>query len=86
MKKVLFLILFLLFISLGDTFAQCAMCRATVGSSFSDGRTTIGTGLNLGILYLLVMPYLIVGTGIFFYIRAAKQRLREQGSSITSGS
>ncbi len=79
MKKVLFLTLFFLFISLGDTFAQCAMCRATVGSSLSDGRTTIGTGLNLGILYLLVMPYLIVATGIFFYIRAAKQRLREQG-------
>lgn len=62
-----------------DTYAQCAMCRATVGSNLSEGRNTIGTGLNLGILYLLIMPYLIVGLGVFFYIRAAKKNLRNQG-------
>lgn len=79
MKKALVLALVLvLFVSI-DTFAQCAMCRATVGSNLSDGRSTIGTGLNVGILYLLVAPYLLVGCGIFFYRRAAKKNLREQG-------
>ncbi len=79
-KKLILTALFFLF-TLGDTLAQCAMCRATVGSNLSEGRNTIGTGLNFGILYLLVIPYLIVGLGVFFYIRAAKQRLREQGAA-----
>ena len=77
-KKLILTALFFLF-TLSDIFAQCAMCRATVGSNLSEGRNTIGTGLNFGILYLLFIPYIIVGLGIFFYIRAAKQRLQEQG-------
>ncbi|WP_367916611.1 hypothetical protein [Leadbetterella sp. DM7] len=75
-KRFILTALFFLF-ALGDIMAQCAMCRATVGSNLSEGRNTIGTGLNFGILYLLVIPYLIVGLGVFFYIRAAKQRLKE---------
>jgi len=75
-KRLILTALFFLF-ALGDIMAQCAMCRATVGSNLSEGRNTIGTGLNFGILYLLVIPYLIVGLGVFFYIRAAKQRLKE---------
>ena len=77
-KKLILATIFLLY-SVSDVLAQCAMCRATVGSTLSDGRNTIATGLNFGILYLLVMPYLIAGLAIFFFIRAAKKRLREQG-------
>jgi uncharacterized protein YqgC (DUF456 family) len=79
MKKTLVLVVVLVLFAAIDTFAQCAMCRATVGSNLSEGRNTIGTGLNIGILYLLVAPYLLVGCGIFFYRRAAKKNLREQG-------
>jgi hypothetical protein len=36
-----------------DIFAQCAMCRATVESNVSSGESSIGAGLNKGILFLL---------------------------------
>lgn len=40
--------------------AQCAMCRASVANSISDGGRTFGAGLNKGILYLMLMPYIII--------------------------
>ncbi len=40
--------------------AQCPMCSASVESNLKAGGTT-GRGLNQGILYLFVMPYLLVG-------------------------
>ena len=57
-----------------QTWAQCAMCRASVENNVSNGDTSIGAGLNNGILYLFVMPYLIaLVIGILWY-RAAKKR------------
>jgi hypothetical protein len=79
MKKAFILVVvFVLFLTI-DSFSQCAMCRASVSSNLSEGRNSIGTGLNIGILYLLVAPYLLVACGVFFYRRAAKKNLREQG-------
>jgi hypothetical protein len=40
--------------------AQCPMCRMSVESNLKDGGS-VGKGLNYGILYLLTMPYLMVG-------------------------
>lgn len=68
----------LLVISVATTFAQCAMCRATVDSNLSEGRGVIGTGLNFGILYLLVMPYLLVAGLIYFYFKVGKKNLAEK--------
>lgn len=57
-----------------QSFAQCAMCRASVENNVSNGETTIGAGLNAGILYLFVMPYLMAMViGILWY-RAAKKK------------
>ncbi|SFH07026.1 hypothetical protein SAMN04487988_11564 [Algoriphagus hitonicola] len=57
-----------------QSWAQCAMCRASVENNVSNGDTSIGAGLNNGILYLFVMPYLIAMViGILWY-RAAKKR------------
>lgn len=56
------------------SWAQCAMCRASVENNVSNGETSIGAGLNSGILYLFVMPYLLAAViGILWY-RAAKKR------------
>jgi hypothetical protein len=44
-----------------DSSAQCPMCRMTVESNLKAGGTA-GKGLNRGILYMLAMPYLLVGT------------------------
>lgn len=41
--------------------AQCPMCRMSVESNYKNGGTA-GKGLNMGILYMLAMPYLLVGT------------------------
>jgi hypothetical protein len=54
--------------------AQCAMCRASVENNVSNGETTIGAGLNNGILYLFVMPYLMAAIIGFFWYRTAKKR------------
>ncbi|SDY98498.1 MULTISPECIES: hypothetical protein [Rhodonellum] len=57
-----------------QSFAQCAMCRATIETNVSNGDTSIGAGLNLGIMYLLVMPYLIAAVIGFFWYRNSKKR------------
>lgn len=78
MKKILFLVLvFSVFLSF-DISAQCAMCRASVETNLSEGRGTIGTGLNFGILYLLAAPYLLVGGLIFLWFRYGKKELKER--------
>ena len=66
MKKVL-LISFLLLSQLSS--AQCAMCKAVVES----GDVSQAEGLNTGILYLMVFPYLLVGAMIYFIIKKNKK-------------
>ena len=47
--------------------AQCPMCKTTVESSVKEGSRQ-PAGLNKGILYLLVMPYLaLAGVGYLWY-------------------
>ena len=36
----------------GASFAQCAMCRATLENNLSNGNVGIAAGINFGILYL----------------------------------
>ena len=62
-------------IGCGVSMAQCAMCRASVGSNLSEGRGVIGTGINDGILYLLVITYLSIPTLIFIWYRSAKKEM-----------
>jgi hypothetical protein len=75
MKKVFALfLLVVVFASNSMSYAQCAMCRASVENNVSNGDTSIGAGLNSGILYLFVMPYLLAAViGILWY-RAAKKK------------
>ncbi len=75
MKKIVaFLMVFLLSQTL--TFAQCAMCRASVGSNLSEGRGVIGTGINDGILLMLAFTYLSVPTVIYVWFRTARKEMR----------
>jgi hypothetical protein len=80
MKKFLRIacILVVLFLISNSTWAQCAMCRLTVDSNLSEGRGVIGTGLNFGILYLLLTPYLLVASLIFLWYRNGKKELAEK--------
>lgn len=61
-------ILFILLISyfLLPTFAeaQCAMCRAALES---EADTSQAEGVNNGIVYLMAIPYILVG-GLFYLV------------------
>ena len=51
--------------------AQCAMCKAVV----ENGDVTMAEGVNSGITYLMVFPYILVGVllyTIYRYKRTAK--------------
>jgi hypothetical protein len=61
-----------------DVWAQCAMCRGSVESSIGNGRNNVGMGLNTGIMYLFVMPYLIVAVIAFLWYRNSKKLQAER--------
>ncbi|RIJ33416.1 hypothetical protein D1627_17510 [Pontibacter oryzae] len=55
-----------------DAYSQCAMCRATVESNVGTGskeaESEVGSGLNTGILYLMAVPYVLIGAvGLLWY-------------------
>jgi hypothetical protein len=56
-----------------DLMAQCAMCRGTVESTVSNGRSVIASDLNIGIVYLLMIPYLIVASIAYLWYRNSKR-------------
>jgi hypothetical protein len=73
--KLKYFLLSVFFLGIQVTsWAQCAMCRASVENNVSNGDTSIGAGLNSGILYLFVMPYLMAMIVGYFWYRAAKKR------------
>lgn len=72
MKKIIASFVLLL-ISCTMSFAQCAMCRASVESTYSDGHYLNGSGLNTGILYLLVMPYLLVALIAYLWYKGSRK-------------
>ncbi len=63
MKKII--LIFFLFLSTEFVAAQCAMCKAVVES----GDAQVAQGLNDGILYLMVFPYILVGALFYFIYR-----------------
>lgn len=75
-KKVLlcvFLSLAPLFIvpDSGHTMAQCPMCRMSAESNLENGGSA-GKGLNKGIFYLFVTPYLLIGGLAYFWYKNKK--------------
>jgi len=68
MKKILF---FILLLSSQIATSQCAMCKAVVES----GNTSEAEGLNSGIVYLMVFPYLLVGALIYFIVKYRNRKI-----------
>ena len=60
------------------SYAQCAMCRGSVESSMGNGRNNVGVGLNTGIMYLFVMPYLVVAVIAYMWYRNSKKEREER--------
>jgi len=67
MRKVLPYLLFLGLILIPELApAQCAMCKAVVESSVENsanvfgGNSSIGEGLNKGIILMMIVPYILL--------------------------
>ncbi|WP_423738350.1 hypothetical protein [Christiangramia sabulilitoris] len=65
---VLFLILFL---SSDLAAAQCSMCRAVLES---EADQSTAKGINDGILFLMIFPYLLVGGVGYFIYRSRRKK------------
>ncbi len=75
--KKLTLVLVALLVPIVNSFSQCAMCRVTVENNFSNGDVGIGAGLNFGIMYLLVMPYIVFSVIGYFWYKSSKRNARK---------
>jgi hypothetical protein len=49
--------------------AQCAMCKATAESATENVDKGIGEGLNAGIVYLMLIPYVLLATVALVFFR-----------------
>ncbi len=61
-KKQIILFVFIVLVSIKETYSQCAMCKAVV----ENGDVSMAEGVNNGITYLMVFPYLLIG--VLFYV------------------
>lgn len=60
-----------LLLSVDVMWGQCVMCKAVAEDSAEDG--SLGRGLNAGILYLMAVPYVILGFFAWFVFRKRKE-------------
>ena len=70
MKKFIIITVFLILLFLPETAeAQCAMCRAVLES---EGNVATAEGINNGIVYLMAIPYVLVGVLFYFVYKKMK--------------
>lgn len=74
MRKAIFIFFISFSLSLisFQTFSQCAMCRRVAETSQSEDNRS-ARGLNKGILYLLSIPYIMGGIGVYAWYRNRKK-------------
>jgi len=68
LKKIVALSIFILISQLANS--QCAMCKAVV----ENGDHKIAEGINSGIIYLMIFPYLFLAIGIYFLYKRHKKK------------
>lgn len=77
-KKILIVVSVLVFffvLAVPELSAQCPMCKIAAESNLKNGGSQ-GKGLNLGILYMLATPYLLIGgIGFFWWKNRKKEKL-----------
>ena len=78
MKKLIYIAVIAAVMIPDLAIGQCSMCKAVVESDMEGGGTT-AAGLNSGILYLMMFPYLLIGTVAFFYFRYKKSLKNADG-------
>lgn len=63
MKRILLVGLMVLF-SIDFFYGQCAMCKAVAESDLKNNPNSVTKGINNGIIYLMLIPYILIG---FFF-------------------
>lgn len=77
---VLVVALFLLISLVPETVsAQCSMCRAVLES---DVDQSAAEGINDGILYLMVFPYVLIGGIAYFIYRSLRSKKKAPSSEL----
>ncbi|MHA6279432.1 hypothetical protein ACXYMT_04550 [Salinimicrobium sp. CAU 1759] len=71
--RTLLTTLFVLFITI-DVDAQCAMCRAVLETE--EGQSA-AEGINDGIMYLMIFPYLLMA-GVAYFIWRSRRKARAE--------
>ncbi len=74
MYKKIILFIFSLLATAVYSWSQCAMCKAVA----ENGSEEASKGLNTGILYLMSLPYILVGIiGVVMYrMHKKRQKLK----------
>ncbi len=70
LKHKVLVIIFLIYSILNGN-AQCAMCKAVV----EGGNETMAEGVNSGITYLMIFPYILVAI-LFFMLYRHRKKLK----------
>jgi hypothetical protein len=70
--KLLFIGGFLL--ALSCLYGQCAMCKQAATSSLEKNPNSIASGLNSGIIYLMLTPYILI---LLFFRKKIVRFLKE---------
>ncbi|MBK9285556.1 MAG: hypothetical protein IPM51_14740 [Sphingobacteriaceae bacterium] len=63
--------------------AQCAMCKQAAETSLKSDPNSVARGLNSGILYLLLMPYLLLCFIFRKQIASLWRKIRNKGEPTT---
>ncbi|WP_027393460.1 hypothetical protein [Aquimarina latercula] len=71
--KIFYILVLLLFFTVSMD-AQCAMCRAVLESE--EGQNT-AKGINNGIVYLMIVPYVLIGVVGYFIYRNKKKPVKD---------
>ncbi len=59
-----------------DAAAQCPMCKTNLEGAMKVEGSSIGNGINSGIMYLFAAPFLAAGTIGFLWYRESRKEVR----------
>ena len=80
LTKIVLIIVALVVLSSVDAEAQCAMCRRIAESNLNDSTAAVAKNLNPAILYLMSLPYLVLGALAWLFYRNMKAKKAEENA------
>jgi hypothetical protein len=73
-KRIVFILTLIWCVALfsNQASAQCAMCKAQL----EKRDNAKNTGINSGILYLMIFPYVLIGGVAYFWIKSNRKAFK----------